>query len=258
MRIQDEWYKTVAIEAAKTAGGILSRGHREGVRISYKGDYSLVTNIDCQSEEAIVAQIMAAFPDHQILAEEGHGQKNNSPYKWIIDPLDGTTNYAHQFPFFCVSIALEIEGKMKLGVIYDPIRDELFVAESGLGATVNQQPIQVSKVATLEKAIVVTGFSYDVRTDPRNLTHFKNMIMKAQAIRRTGSAALDLCYVAAGRIDGFWEMKLNPWDTAAGALIVSEAGGAITAFSGEVFSCYGQETLASNGIVHQGMIDVLS
>jgi myo-inositol-1(or 4)-monophosphatase len=250
-------YRTIATEAARAAGSILSHGHNERLDVIYKGEYDLVTNVDYQSEEAIVARILKSFPDHQILAEEGHGRTTPSPFKWIIDPLDGTANYAHRFPFYCVSIALEVDGVVCLGVIYDPVRDELFVAERGKGATVNQHPITVSGITDLEKGVLVTGFSYDVRRDLRNVAHFKNMIIKAQAVRRTGSAALDLCYVAAGRADGLWEMKLHPWDTAAGALMVLEAGGIMTDFSGGPFSPYAQETLASNGLIHTGMIEIL-
>ncbi|MBI3805284.1 MAG: inositol monophosphatase [Nitrospirae bacterium] len=251
-------FREVALRAAKKAGRIHIKGHQGELQVSYKGDLNLVTNVDTLSEEAIVALINRHFPDHQILAEEGHDRTEPSPYRWIIDPLDGTTNYAHHFPFFCVSIALEIRGKIHLGVVFDPSRNELFFAERGKGAFLNDRPIHVSSAAALGKSLLVTGFAYDVRTDPvNNFNHFINFSMKAQGVRRTGSAALDLCYVASGRLDGFWELKLHPWDTAAGSLILAEAGGKLSDFSGKPFSIYDEELLASNGKIHQEMIEVI-
>lgn len=251
-------YREIALKAAQKAGKILKEGLRNEVEIFYKGDLNLVTNIDTRSEKAIVDLIGRDFPDHQIMAEEGQGQKNPSPYRWIIDPLDGTTNYAHRFPFFCVSIALEIKGKVVLGVVYDPVRKELFFAERGKGAFLNDRPMTVSSVKSLDKSLLVTGFAYDIRNHPENnFIHFLNFSMRAQAVRRTGSAALDLCYVAAGRFDGFWELKLNPWDTAAGALILTEAGGKVSSFSGNPFSVYEREILATNRHLHSEMIQVL-
>ncbi|HEY5600372.1 MAG TPA: inositol monophosphatase family protein, partial [Candidatus Manganitrophaceae bacterium] len=199
------------------------------------------------------------FPDHQIMAEEGHGSKAPSPYRWVIDPLDGTTNYAHGFPFFCVSIGLEVEGSVLLGVVYDPLRRELFVAEKGKGATLNDKPISVSQVDVLKKSLLVTGFAYDIRVHPKNnFNHFVNFSLSAQGVRRTGSAALDLCYVAAGRLDGFWELKLNPWDTAAGSLMMLEAGGKVTDLAGKPYSIYDPEILATNGKIHRQMIEILN
>lgn len=250
--------RQVAIRAAKKAGQILKKGQTEALTVSYKSDLNLVTNIDNLSEETIVALINKHFPEHQILAEEGHDRTEPSPFRWIIDPLDGTTNYAHRFPFFCVSIAVEIKGKVRLGVVFDPIRNELFFAERGKGAFLNEKPIRVSPANHLRKSLLVTGFAYDIRTDPiNNFNHFINFSMKAQGVRRTGSAALDLCYVASGRLDGFWELKLRPWDTAAGSLILTEAGGKLSDFSGKPFSIYDSEMLASNGKIHREMIDVL-
>lgn len=256
--IKKELLREVALRAAKKAGRILIKGQQGELQVSYKGDLNLVTNVDTLSEEAIVALINRRFPDHQILAEEGHDRTEPSPYRWIIDPVDGTTNYAHHFPFSCVSIAVEVRGKIHLGVVLDPFRNELFFAEKGKGAFLNDRPLRVSTVASLSKSLLVTGFAYDVRTDPvNNFNHFINFSMKGQGVRRTGSAALDLCYVAAGRFDGFWELKLKPWDTAAGSLILSEAGGKLTDFSGKPFSIYDSELLASNGKIHREMIDVL-
>jgi len=250
--------REVALRAAKKAGKILKKSREGEVTVSYKGDLNLVTNVDHLSEETIVAMVNRHFPDHQILAEEGHDRTEPSPYRWIIDPLDGTTNYSHRFPFFCVSIAVEIKGKVHLGIVFDPIRNELFFAEKNQGASLNEKPIRVSSVSRLDKSLLVTGFAYDIRTDPtNNFNHFTNFSMKAQGVRRTGSAALDLCYVASGRFDGFWELKLHAWDTAAGSLILTEAGGKLSDFSGKPYSIYDSELLASNGKIHREMIDVL-
>ncbi|MEK7286525.1 MAG: inositol monophosphatase family protein [Nitrospirota bacterium] len=250
--------KKVALASAKKAGHILREGMTRGLTISYKGNLNLVTQIDTLSEQTIVAHIRKHFRDHQILAEEGHNYESASPYRWIIDPLDGTTNYAHRFPYFCVSIAVEFEGVIIFGVIYDPIHDELFVAERGCGATLNNRHIKVSPTVSLRESLLVTGFAYTVQTDKNNnLNHFSRFLMRAQAIRRMGSAALDLCYVAAGRFDGFWELNLNPWDTAAGFLILTAAGGRVTNFSGEPFVIDSREILATNGKIHPAMQSVL-
>jgi len=251
--------KKVAISAAKAAGRILMEGMTHELAITYKGELDLVTQIDTLSEKTIVAHIQSHFQDHQILAEEGNNQTSDSPYRWIIDPLDGTTNYAHRFPCFCVSIAVEYQKTIEIGVIYDPIRKELFVAEKGKGATLNQQPLSVSSRPILKEALLVTGFAYNLRDNPNNnLNHFSRLLMRAQGIRRMGSAALDLCYVAAGRLDGFWELNLKPWDTAAGSLILTEAGGQVTDFSGKTFLIDKPEILATNGKIHQEMVDVLT
>jgi myo-inositol-1(or 4)-monophosphatase len=251
--------KKVAIASAKQAGRILKEGMTRGLTISYKGDLNLVTQIDTLSEQTIVAEIRKHFRHHQILAEEGHNYKSDSPYRWIVDPLDGTTNYAHRFPYFCVSIGVEFEGSMLLGVIYDPVRQEMFVAEKGRGTTLNNKPIVVSQVKEMSSALLVTGFAYNVRTAVKNnLNHFSKIVKKAQGVRRMGSAALDLCYVAAGRFDGFWELNLRPWDTSAGSLIVTEAGGTMSNFSGTPFSIDHPETLASNGKIHPAMVTLLT
>ncbi|MBI3358598.1 MAG: inositol monophosphatase [Nitrospirae bacterium] len=250
--------KKVALSSAKKAGRILREGMTRGLTISYKGDLNLVTQIDTLSEQMIVSEIRKHFRNHQILAEEGHNYESASPYRWIIDPLDGTTNYAHRFPYFCVSIAVEFQGFIVLGVIYDPIRQELFVAENGKGTTLNNRPIGVSPVLNLREALLVTGFAYSVKTDLKNnLNHFSHFVMKAQGVRRMGSAALDLCYVAAGRFDGFWELGLNPWDTAAGFLILTEAGGTVTDFAGKPFAIDHPEILATNGKIHPAMVALL-
>jgi len=251
--------KKIALSSAKKAGRILKEGMTQGLTVSYKGDLNLVTQIDTLSEQLIVSEIRKYFRTHQILAEEGHNYESLSPYRWIIDPLDGTTNYAHRFPYFCVSIGVEFEGSILLGVVYDPIHRELFYAEKGKGATLNDQTIRVSPTQHLCEALLVTGFAYSVRTDAKNnLNHFSNFVMKAQGVRRMGSAALDLCYVASGRFDGFWELNLRPWDTAAGVLILTEAGGAVTDFSGNSFLMDKPEILATNGKIHSAMVALLS
>jgi myo-inositol-1(or 4)-monophosphatase len=254
-------YRTVAVAAAQQAGKIIADAYRTDFQVDFKEGAitNLVTEVDRRSERAIVEILSASFPDHRILAEEGGEQaRRDSPCRWIVDPLDGTTNFAHGFPAFCVSIGLEVESRIVLGVVYDPIRRELFEAEAGKGALLNGQGIHVSKTASLEKALLVTGFAYDREGRRSNLEHFSRFALLTQGLRRTGSAALDFCYVAAGRVDGFWELKLFPWDVAAGSLIVTEAGGRVTDFDGNPFSINSQETLASNGLIHQAMVAVLA
>jgi len=247
----------IAAAAAEQAGATLLKHFGKTLSIRYKDRINLVTKADREAEQKIVRTLLKAFPGYGILAEEGTTVEANT--KWIIDPLDGTTNYAHGYPIFCVSIALEREGGIVLGVIYDPVRKEMFSAERGHGAFLNRNRMHVSRIRSLGRALLVTGFSYDVHTSrENNLDHFENFILKAQAVRRDGSAALDLAYLSCGRFDGFWELKLNPWDTAAGSLLVTEAGGKITDFRGKPFSIYEQETLASNGFIHQAMKDILA
>ncbi len=251
--------KELAISAARQAGALLRENLGRAGRIEFKGAVDIVTELDKRSEALITDSIKKAFPGHGILAEETPELAAASPFRWIIDPLDGTTNYAHGFPVFCVSIAFEEAGDVKLGVVYNPMLDELFVAEKGRGAYLNNQRIAVSKVATIDRGLLATGFPYDLRTsEANNFDHFSNFSRKAQAIRRAGAAALDLSYTAAGRFDGFWEMKLKPWDVAAAALLVKEAGGVVTDFSGGPFSIDSSECLASNGIIHAEMLGVLS
>lgn len=257
-RSSRERFKTIAVEAARNAGAIVDEYARKGFRVEHKDKVNLVTDADTRAEEAIVEAISRVFPDHQILAEERGQAGSASPYKWVIDPLDGTTNFAHGFPAYCVSIGVEYEGRCILGVVFDPTRQELFVAEAGGSAFLNGTPLRVSRASTLDTALLVTGFAYDIReSEQNNLDHFARFALRAQGVRRTGTAALDLCYVAAGRFDGFWELKLQPWDTAAGALIVMEAGGRVSDFSGGPFSIYGKELVASNGLIHNEMLKVL-
>ena len=248
----------VAREAALEAGGLLLAHFRSDFQISKKGRINLVTEVDLKAEKTIVDRIRLNFPDHEILAEEQGTQTGNGPYKWIIDPLDGTTNYAHGYRFFCVSIAVETEGNLILGVVYDPVTEELFSATKGQGATLNDRPIHVSDEGELIDSLLCTGFSYHQKEIQKNLELFDRIIFHSQAIRRDGSAALDLCYVACGRFDGFWELSLNPWDVAAGRLIVEEAGGSVTAFSGSPCTIYDQQLLATNGKIHPAMIQQLT
>jgi myo-inositol-1(or 4)-monophosphatase len=248
-----------AIAAGKNAGAILLRYAKSGFRIEHKAKINLVTDADHAAEQCVIDHIRNTFPTHCFLAEErGRVEQSPSPYLWVIDPLDGTTNFAHGYPAYCVSIGLEYEGRCILGVVYDPTRDELFSAVAGYGAELNGQPIHVSDTATLDHSLLVTGFAYDIRESPRNnLDHFSKFALKAQGLRRTGTAALDLCYVAAGRFDGFWEVQLSPWDMAAGSVIAQEAGGRLTNFCGDDLSIYGKELVASNGQIHQAMLKVL-
>lgn len=248
-----------AIHAARQAGKVLSRYARDGFRIENKSAIDLVTEADHAAEQCVINVILTSYPDHAFLAEErGRIGQSHSPYLWIIDPLDGTTNFAHGFPTYCVSIGLEYKEECVLGVVYDPTRDELFSATRGGGARVNDQPIHVSQTAQLDKALLVTGFAYNIRETPNNnLDHFARFALRVQGLRRTGSAALDMCYVAAGRFDGFWEVKLNAWDMAAGVVILREAGGKVTDFSGQSHSLYGQELVASNGRLHDSMVSVI-
>ena len=251
-------FKTCAIEMARKAGIFLKNKLPSVHTIDYKGEINLVTEADTISEEIITSKITSLFPDHDILSEEFTSIDRGSDFRWIIDPLDGTTNYAHGYPFFCVSIALERLDTIIVGVIYDPMLDEMFVAEKGKGAFLNQREIHVSNTCEMIKGLLATGFPYDIRQDGNNnLNYFNEMILKAQAIRRAGSAALDLAYVAAGRFDGFWELKLNPWDVAAGWLLVEEAGGMVTDIDGNNYFLKSPSILASNERIHGEMIDVL-
>jgi myo-inositol-1(or 4)-monophosphatase len=249
-----------AIDAARDAGALLMQ--RLGVaKVTNKGDIDLVTEGDLASEKLIIERIRSYYPQHGILAEEsGEAELSggrSSEWKWIIDPLDGTTNYAHSYPCFCVSIALEHAGVLEVGVVYDPVRDEMFAAERGNGATLNDRKIRVSSVEELQQAMVCTGFPYNVRERPDFTRDFANFTMAAQAVRRDGSAALDLAYVACGRFDGFWEDGLSPWDIAAGKLLIEEARGKVSNFEDQPLSIYTKRVLASNGLVHDAMLRVL-
>lgn len=252
-------FLNVAWEAANVAGTLIRDNWQKPKQIDYKGAIDLVTTIDRDSERCIVEVLHRNFPEHSILAEEETdrvGAKNH--YRWIIDPLDGTTNFAHAYPQFCVSIALEHNGATILGLVYDPLRRECFRAVRGGGATLNGSPIHVSTTSELNHSLLATGFPYDQRDNADfYLTYFKAFMTRSQGIRRAGAAALDICYLACGRTDGFWELKLKPWDVAAGALIVQEAGGQLSDFAGHPFSITAGETLASNGLLHGEMLDVM-
>lgn len=244
---------------AREAGALLLARIHENHAIRYKGEINLVTEADGLSEALIVDRIRRSFPDHGILTEESPETKNGSVFRWIVDPLDGTTNYAHGYPAFCVSIALEVEGVIRLGTVFNPMLDELFTAEMGEGAFLNGRRIAVSRIEDLSRGLLATGFPYDIREDPNNnLNYYRALAMRAQAVRRAGSAALDMAYLAAGRFDGFWELKLMPWDTAAGWLLVTEAGGSVTDLHGCSFSLHSPHVLASNGLLHEAMIRVLA
>ncbi len=249
----------VAIELAKQAGKLQLEHIGNVGNIERKGDINLVTEVDKKCEELIVQGLQESFADHDILGEEGFGQRRESDFRWIIDPLDGTTNYAHSFPFYAVSIALEYREELILGVIYDPTRDEMFLGIKDNGATLNGEPIQLAKADNLKDALLATGFAYNVQEpgQPDNLDNFSKFIKVALAVRRPGAAALDLAYIACGRLDGFWELYLKPWDIAAGTVIIREAGGLVTSFDGSDFKLYGTEILASNGLIHKEMTKVL-
>ncbi|MFQ5943616.1 MAG: inositol monophosphatase family protein [Anaerolineales bacterium] len=250
----------LAIELARRAGGLLLEAPT--LRISKKGATDLVTDYDLKSEQMLVKGILEAYPEDGILAEEGtnsQGIPAEVEHLWLIDPVDGTTNYAHGVPFYSVSIGLMANERLVFGVVYDPSRDELFHASEGGGAWLNEQPLQVSETRTLEDSLLVTGFPYDIRTNPdNNLDHYSEFALRSRAVRRLGSAALELAYVAAGRFEGYWELRLNPWDWAAGVLMVREAGGVVTTFSGDDKVLDGDETLlATNGRIHQEMMTTL-
>ncbi len=250
----------VAVEAARQAGAVLLDYAQKGFTIQHKEQaINLVTEADLQAERTILEHIRQHFPNHQILSEEeGLQDASTSQTKWIIDPLDGTTNFAHGFPMYNVSIGIEQEGRVIAGVVLDPTRNELFHAQENQGATLNGTPIQVSKTPKLNQALMVTGFAYDIHTaEDNNLREFCAFALKARGMRRTGTAAIDLCYIASGRFDGFWELKLNPWDTAAGTLIAKEAGGTVTNYAGDPHSIYGDTIIATNGLIHSEMVEVL-
>lgn len=251
-------YAQVGEEVAREAGGFLMDHFRGRFTVARKGEIDLVTEVDLAAEELIVSRFTSAFPGHSVLAEEKHAHTARGACTWIIDPLDGTTNYAHGYPVFSVSIGLEIDGTIEWGIVYNPNLEEVFIARRGGGASWNGAPIHVSKTDSLGSSLLATGFPYDIRTSKRNnLDYFHEFALRAQGIRRAGSAALDLCYLAAGRFDGFWELKLNPWDCAAGYLMVREAGGMVTNLRGEFGSIYDRECLATNSRIHEEMLTAL-
>ena len=249
----------MAVAAAARAGEILRKNWGRTHQVEKKGAIDLVTEADLASEEAILQIVKTAFPEHKILAEERGVTLGTDDCEWIIDPLDGTTNYAHHLPEFSISMAFALGGKIVFGIILNPVMGELFCATQGKGATLNGRPIHVSDTRTVGDSLLVTGFPYDLPPVIRELMkRMERCMLAAQGIRRLGSAALDLCYVACGRFDGFWEQNLAPWDTAAGMVIVEEAGGRVTDFSNKPFTIEGKEILATNGHVHQEMTRLLS
>jgi len=250
--------KKVAIKAARASGKYILQHVDKIKEISRKGAFTnLVTDVDKASEDMIISTVKKAFPAHSIVAEESGEYTQEEEFKWVIDPLDGTTNYSHGFPFFSVSIGVLYKDEVKIGIVYDPSRNELFEAQESKGAFLNGKPIRVSENKKLEESLLATGFAYNIEGKLANIKNFENMLKYAQAIRRAGSAAIDLCYVACGRLDGFWEFGLSPWDTSAGQLMIKEAGGKVTKLDNSKFDIYNKEILASNGIIHQEMIGVL-
>lgn len=255
------WEKEIKVarQAAEEAGKILNRHFGQVKKIEKKGDIDLVTEADLLSENTILNTIARYFPRDSVLTEEA-GELIQLPERvWIIDPLDGTTNYAHEFPFFGISIAMEHEKECVLGVVYNPHTDELFEAAKGSGAYLNRRRIHVSQTKKLQDSLLVTGFPYDVYENPQGVMEcFQKMLVRAQGVRRPGSAALDLCYVASGIFDGYWEQRLHPWDTAAGVVIVQEAGGIVTTFKNSHYTPYDPSIVASNPFIHKAMIDALN
>ena len=250
-------YRTFAVDIARESGMLLKSKLNDHRKIDFKGEIDIVTDADRMSEDMILSAIRSRFPDHDVMSEESIATETGSAFRWIIDPLDGTTNYAHGYPVFCVSIALERKGEVILGVVYNPMLDEMFVAEKQRGAYLNGSRLSVSGTPVLSHSLLATGFPYDIRNDRNNnINYFAEMARKVRAIRRAGSAALDLAYVAAGRFDGFWELKLMPWDTAAGCLLVREAGGAVTNLFGAPHHLSSPHVLASNGALHQALMTV--
>ena len=248
--------REIAVETALAAGAVLRERLSLDRTIDFKGAIDLVTDADRASEELVEAAIIGRFPDHRFVGEEtsflsGDVPAGSEQYSWLVDPLDGTTNYAHRYPHFAVSIALEHAGQVILGVVYDPMRNELFAAERGGGATLNGAPIAVSRIDKLERALLGTGFAYSAEERRENARIWNGFLTLAQGVRRDGSAALNLCYVACGRLDGFWERPLNAWDLAAGSLLVEEAGGVISGYDGTPFGPYRREIICSNGLIQQ-------
>jgi myo-inositol-1(or 4)-monophosphatase len=241
-----------AIEAiAREAGALLKDFFSRRIGYEYKGDVDLVTEADRNSEKLIIERIRAQFPDHDIMGEEGGRRETGSAFRWYVDPLDGTTNFAHGFPVFCVSLGLEHKGELIAGVIYDPTRDELFAAEKGSGAYLNGARRQFSKTKHLSEALLATGFPSHKRHKNPNIHFYHQITLRSHGVRRAGSASLDLANVASGRVDGFWEFNLNPWDTAAGVVLVREAGGIVSRYDGSAFTIDSRETLATNGVIHE-------
>jgi myo-inositol-1(or 4)-monophosphatase len=247
-----------AIQLAFESGRIQKKYFQKALSISYKGEINLVTNVDVECQSRIIELLAEHFPDDEVISEEKTNVYETGKNRWIIDPLDGTTNYAHGYPFFCTSVGYEVDGEIIVGVVYNPIADELFFARKGDGSFFNGERMRVSKVSDMKQALLSTGFPYDIATNPQNnINQWTAFLFRAQGLRRDGSAGLNLSYTAAGRFDGFWELKLGPWDMAAGVLIVTEAGGTVTSLRGETFDLYRGGIVASNGLIHQEMVGVI-
>jgi myo-inositol-1(or 4)-monophosphatase len=250
-----------AIETAREAGQILLEKFGRKINISKKGEIDLVTEADLASEKLIIERIRSHYPKHSILAEESGeaiSLDDANSWKWIIDPLDGTTNFAHGYPCFCVTLALEHDGEIVVGVTFDPTRNELFAAEKGKGATLNNKPIRVSETEKLSESLIITGFPYDFKQREDFAKHLNNFLLKSRGVRRDGSAAIDMAYVACGRFDGFWEEGLHAWDVAAGVLLIEEAGGRVSYYDDSKFSIYEPPICANNGLIHSEMLQILS
>ncbi len=260
-------FLTAAQPIAREAGALLKSFYQKGVTMEYKGDVDLVTEADRASETLIKQRLAQAFPDHGIYGEEGTRERLQSEYRWYVDPLDGTTNFAHGFPAFCVVLGCEHrppgtpeneDGQMVTGIIYDPLRDEMFTAQRGQGAHLNGRPIHVSRTRTLQEALTGTGFPSHKRHASPNIHFYQEFTLRSHGVRRAGSAALDLAYVAAGRLDAYWEFNLNPWDTSAGYLLVEEAGGTLTHFDGSKFTLDSREVFATNTLLLAEMSELFS
>ncbi len=258
-------FANVASEIAREAGALLREFYHRGVATEYKGDVDLVTEADRASEALIKQRLAERFPEHGIYGEEGTRERLSGEYRWYVDPLDGTTNFAHGFPIFCVLLGLEKrspglaedeDGEMVAGVTYDPLRDELFVAERGKGAWLNGKRISVSKTKKLQESLTATGFPSQKRHRSPNVHFYHEITLRSHGVRRAGAAGIDLAYVACGRLDGFWEFKLNPWDTSAGYLLIEEAGGTVTHFDGGKFTLDSREVLATNGLIQGEMVEI--
>ncbi len=251
-------YLAAATHAVLQAGAIQRSRFGHEIEVRHKGEIDLVTEVDRACEDAILATLRARFPDHDIVTEETAIERTGSRFLWFIDPLDGTTNFTHGYPFFCASVALAVDGEVVAGAVFDPIKDELFTAERGAGAYLNGRRLAVSRSQELLQSLLVTGFPYDLRTNPHNnFAEFVNFHLRARAVRRAGAAALDCAWVAAGRLDGYWELRAKPWDVGAGALIVREAGGRVTTAAGEADFLGRDSIVASNGKIHEQMLRVL-
>lgn len=246
-------------KAAHLINRNLHKKYNKVLKISYKkGAFNLVTNVDKEVENFLVKKIKSTFSEHTIIAEESGLHNKNQKFKWFIDPIDGTTNFAHSYPCFCISIGFSVNDRLEFGLVKNPYTGELYTAQRGKGAKLNNKPIKVSKIKNLKNGLLATGFSYDrQRGRSNNFKYFKKLTLMTQGVRRDGAAAMDLCYVASGKLDGFWEFQLSPWDVAAGVLILKEAGGKITDFKGKEFDVFGKHIVATNGLIHKELIKQL-